>query len=149
MRGLESQQHPREHGPRRPNRRRRSRRRRRPREGGPVEAAALRLGIRQLHAEQERAIADILAGRDVLMVLPTGFGKSACYQIPSMVLPKPVVVISPLIALLRDQYEKLLRHGVPCVRLDGTIRGKARREALPAMSDSTEIVRRSRDRGWK
>jgi ATP-dependent DNA helicase RecQ len=47
-----------------------------------------------------------------------------------MVLPKPTVVISPLLALLRDQHQKLIAHGVPCVRLDGTIRGKARREAL-------------------
>ena len=61
------------------------------------------------------------------MVLPTGFGKSACYQIPSMIMPKPVVVISPLLALLRDQHEKLIKRRIPCVRLDGTVRGKARR----------------------
>ena len=71
-------------------------------------------------------LGEILAGRDVLMVLPTGFGKSACYQIPSMILPKPVLVISPLLALMRDQHEKLAQLGVPCVRLDGTVRGKAR-----------------------
>lgn len=71
-----------------------------------------------------------LAGREVLVVLPTGFGKSACYQIPSMVLPKPVVLVSPLLALLRDQHEKLLERNIPCVRLDGTVRGKHRREAL-------------------
>jgi len=64
------------------------------------------------------------------MVLPTGFGKSACYQIPSMILPEPVVVVSPLIALLRDQHDKLLHRNIPCVRLDGTVRGKARRETL-------------------
>jgi len=141
VRVLESQaQQFQERGSRRPSRRRRSRRRRKPRESGPVETAALRLGIRQLHAEQERAIADILAGRDVLMVLPTGFGKSACYQIPSMVLPQPVVVISPLIALLRDQSEKLTRFGVPCVRLDGTIRGKARREALERIAAGGSLL---------
>ena len=72
----------------------------------------------------------MLAGRDVLMVLPTGFGKSACYQIPSMLLPKPVVLVSPLLALLRDQHEKLRKFEVPCVRFDGSVRGRARREAL-------------------
>ncbi len=96
----------------------------------PVEASARRLGIQRLYPEQERVIADALAGRDELVVLPTGFGKSACYQIPSMVLPKPVVLISPLLALLRDQHEKLLRRDIPCVRIDGTIRGKARKEAF-------------------
>ncbi|MGH7786739.1 MAG: RecQ family ATP-dependent DNA helicase, partial [Candidatus Binatia bacterium] len=97
---------------------------------GPLELAARRLGITRLYPEQEAVIASVLGGHDTMVVLPTGFGKSACYQIPSMLLPKPVVVISPLLALLRDQHEKLLKRKVPCVRLDGTVRGKARREAL-------------------
>lgn len=88
------------------------------------------MGIAQLHPEQEQAIEDSLKGRDVLMVLPTGFGKSACYQIPSMILDKPVVVLSPLLALLRDQHEKLLARDIDCVRIDGTVRGRARRLAL-------------------
>ncbi len=69
-----------------------------------VQLAAERLGIEQLYPEQEKVLAELRAGRDVMMILPTGFGKSACYQIPSMVMPKPVVVISPLLALLRDQH---------------------------------------------
>jgi ATP-dependent DNA helicase RecQ len=96
----------------------------------PVSLAARRLGIRRLHPEQTRGIEAVLSGRNVLMVLPTGFGKSACYQIPSMLLPKPVVLISPLLALLKDQYEKLVKFDVPAVRLDGTVRGKARAAAL-------------------
>ncbi len=95
-----------------------------------LEAAARRLGIERLHDEQQRVIAALLDGRDVVMILPTGFGKSACYQIPSLLLPKPVLVVSPLLALLRDQHEKLLRYGVPSVRLDGTIRGRERAGAL-------------------
>jgi len=91
-----------------------------------VEAAAQRLGIEQLHPEQEHVLDGVFAGRDVLMVLPTGFGKSACYQIPSMVLPQPVLVISPLLALMRDQEEKLLARDIPVVRMDGTVRGKKR-----------------------
>ena len=95
-----------------------------------VRAAALRLGIQRLHPEQKRVLDEVLAGHDVLMVLPTGFGKSACYQIPSMILPKPVLVISPLLALMRDQSEKLTQLDVPCVRLDGTVRGRERAAAL-------------------
>jgi ATP-dependent DNA helicase RecQ len=96
----------------------------------PVAAAARRLGIEELYPEQEQAISDVLAGRDVLMILPTGFGKSACYQIPSMVIDKPVVMISPLLALLRDQHRILLERGIDCVRIDGSVRARARREAL-------------------
>ncbi len=95
-----------------------------------VREAARRLGIQQLYPEQERAIAAAMQGRDVLVVLPTGFGKSACYQIPSMILPQPVVLVSPLLALLRDQHEKLLSRRIPVERIDGTVRGRARKEAL-------------------
>ncbi len=85
-------------------------------------------------------IRSALAGREALVVLPTGFGKSACYQIPSMVLPKPVVLISPLLALLRDQHEKLLKRNIPCVRLDGTVRGKLRREALERIAAGGSLL---------
>ncbi|MGD9764102.1 MAG: ATP-dependent DNA helicase RecQ [Candidatus Binatia bacterium] len=107
---------------------------------GPLEQAARRLGIAHLYPEQDQVIRHALAGTDALVVLPTGFGKSACYQIPSMVLPKPVVVISPLLALLRDQHEKLLKRKIPCVRLDGTVRGKARREALEQITRGGSLL---------
>ena len=103
-------------------------------------AAARKLGIAQLRPEQERVIADVTAGRDVLMILPTGFGKSACYQIPSLLLPKPVLVISPLLALLRDQHEKLLARGIACVRIDGTVRGRAREAALQRIAAGGSLL---------
>jgi ATP-dependent DNA helicase RecQ len=105
-----------------------------------IDLAARRLSIQQLYPEQQRVIEAVLAGREVLVVLPTGFGKSACYQIPSMVLPKPVVLISPLLALLRDQHEKLLKRSIPCVRLDGTVRGKHRREALATIASGGSLL---------
>jgi len=103
-------------------------------------AAAQRLGIQQLYAEQERALAASLTGRDALVVLPTGFGKSACYQVPSMVLAQPVVLVSPLLALLRDQHEKLLARHIPVERLDGTIRGKARRASLQRITEGGALL---------
>jgi ATP-dependent DNA helicase RecQ len=106
----------------------------------PIEAAARRLGIARLYPEQERVLETALAGRDVLVVQPTGSGKSACYQVPSMVLPKPVVLISPLLALLRDQHEKLLKRNIACVRLDGTVRGKARKEALKRIAEGGSLL---------
>src|SRR6266542_548950 len=110
------------------------------RQPGEIDLAARRLGIQQLYGEQERVIRAALAGREVLVVLPTGFGKSACYQIPSMVLPKPVVLISPLLALLRDQHEKLSKRNIACVRLDGTVRGKLRRESLERIAAGGSLL---------
>lgn len=118
---------------RRPRRRRRGGRSRNSRDSAPttpIQAAARQIGIRQLRPEQERVIDDALAGRDVLMVLPTGFGKSACYQIPSLILEKPVVVVSPLRALLRDQEKKFVERDLPVVRLDGDMRGRNRAKAF-------------------
>ncbi len=105
----------------------------------PEEAAA-RLGIDALRPEQEEVIAESLAGNDALMIVPTGFGKSACYQIPSMILPKPTVLISPLLSLLEDQEQKLLSREVPCYRLDGTVRGKKRRETLERIAEGGSLL---------
>ena len=95
-----------------------------------IRVAARRLGIDELFPQQKQVIDAVTKGRDVLMVVPTGSGKSACYQVPSMLLAKPVVVASPLRALLQDQAVKLEKLGVPCIRLDGTLRGKLRAAAL-------------------
>lgn len=106
----------------------------------PEQQAARRLGIRRLYPEQQRIIAACLAGRDVMVILPTGFGKSACYQIPSMLLPKPTVLISPLIALMQDQQTKMLARNVPCVRIDSTLKVKERRDALDIISRSRSLL---------
>jgi ATP-dependent DNA helicase RecQ len=103
-------------------------------------AAARRLGIQRLYPEQERTIREVLDAHDVLIVMPTGFGKSACYQVPSMLLPSPVVLISPLLALLKDQHEKLIKHNVPCVRVDGTVRGRARTEAMERIAKGGPLL---------
>jgi ATP-dependent DNA helicase RecQ len=81
-----------------------------------------------------------MAGGDGLVVLPTGFGKSACYQIPSMLLPHPVVVISPLLALIEDQVTSLERRKVPVVRFDGTVRGNARKKALERVAEGGSLL---------
>src|SRR5919107_664733 len=71
-------------------------------------AAREALGFERLRPGQAEAIEAVLAGRDTLAVLPTGSGKSAIYQLPALVLDGPTVVVSPLIALQRDQVASLV-----------------------------------------
>lgn len=70
---------------------------------------------------QAQVIAEVLAGRHALAVLPTGGGKSLCYQIPSLVRPGLGLVVSPLIALMTDQVAALVQSGVAAARLDSAI----------------------------
>jgi len=78
-------------------------------------------GFASLRPLQEQAIRASLAGRDSLVVLPTGGGKSLCYQAPAIIRDGLTVVVSPLIALMKDQVDGLSRIGVPAVRLDSTL----------------------------
>jgi len=66
---------------------------------------------------QEEVIDAILASRDVLMILPTGGGKSLCYQLPSLALGGVTVVVSPLLALMHDQVVALQANGIPAEML--------------------------------
>jgi ATP-dependent DNA helicase RecQ len=59
-------------------------------------------GIGRLRPEQEQAMVALLEGHDALVALPTGFGKSLIYQVPAMILERPTIVASPLIALIID-----------------------------------------------
>jgi len=81
---------------------------------------------------QEAVIADVLAGRDGLAVLPTGGGKSLCYQIPALLRDGCGIVVSPLIALMADQVDALKQVGVRAERLDSSMDFNARSAALSA-----------------
>jgi ATP-dependent DNA helicase RecQ len=70
---------------------------------------------------QSEVIENVLARRDTLAVMPTGGGKSLCYQIPSMMFGGLTVVVSPLIALMKDQVEQLRAYGVPCLFLNSSL----------------------------
>ena len=70
---------------------------------------------------QREVIDKVLSRRDTLAVLPTGAGKSLCYQIPALVFEKLSVVVSPLIALMNDQVQQLRAAGVPAVMLNSSL----------------------------
>ena len=80
-----------------------------------------RFGFDDFRPGQERAVACVLAGRDALVVLPTGGGKSICYQVPAMVLPGITVVVSPLISLMKDQVDALTARGIPATFVNSTL----------------------------
>ena len=64
---------------------------------------------------QEEIISEALAGRDVLAILPTGGGKSVCFQVPAMMREGIAIVVSPLIALMKDQVRNLRDRGIPAL----------------------------------
>ncbi len=70
---------------------------------------------------QHEVIENVLARRDTLAVMPTGGGKSLCYQIPSLLLDGLTVVVSPLISLMKDQVEQLHAFGVPALFLNSSL----------------------------
>src|SRR5215468_10205807 len=102
--------------------------------------ARLTFGIERLRPEQESAMTAVLKGRDALVALPTGYGKSLIYQVPAMILKRPTIVISPLIALMADQERALRSRGVPVVVLHSRLRASARRAALEQLEAGGRLV---------
>lgn len=91
-----------------------------------------RLGVRRLRPGQDRAIAAALAGRDAMVVMATGSGKSLCYQAPAAALSGLTLVVSPLIALMADQVAALDRAGIAAAMLSSDMPEGAQRETLAA-----------------
>jgi ATP-dependent DNA helicase RecQ len=78
-------------------------------------------GYRSFRPGQEYAIRTVLQGENTMCVLPTGGGKSICYQIPALILPGTTIVISPLISLMKDQVDALLQAGIPATFINSSI----------------------------
>lgn len=79
---------------------------------------------------QERAIQSVLAGENTICVMPTGGGKSICYQIPALVLPGTTIVISPLISLMKDQVDSLVQVGIPATYINSSLSYKEANERI-------------------
>jgi ATP-dependent DNA helicase RecQ len=80
-----------------------------------------RFGLSEFRRGQEAVIATVLAGRDCLCVMPTGGGKSLCYQLPAVALDGLTLVVSPLIALMKDQVDQLQALGLPVSFINSTL----------------------------
>jgi ATP-dependent DNA helicase RecQ len=92
-------------------------------------------GLDQLRPGQREVIEAVLAGRDTLAIMPTGAGKSLCYQLPALHLEGMTIVVSPLIALMKDQVDKLRELGLDAVEINSTITGRRERAALEEVED--------------
>jgi ATP-dependent DNA helicase RecQ len=86
-----------------------------------IQALNEAFGFADFREGQEEVIASILARQDVLAVMPTGSGKSLCYQLPALLFPGITLVVSPLIALMKDQVDALVRRGIPASFVNSTL----------------------------
>ncbi len=80
-----------------------------------------RFGYPAFRAGQAEAVASVLAGRETVVILPTGGGKSLCYQVPALLLPGLTIVVSPLISLMKDQVDALERRGIPAAFINSSL----------------------------
>ncbi len=111
--------------------------------GGPPDPDALlaHFGLTEFRPGQREAVAAALGGRDSLVVMPTGGGKSLCYQLPGIASDSLTVVVSPLIALMADQYRRLVLGGHPAVMIaSGMDSGAAARALADVRGGRARIV---------
>ncbi|MGI6091722.1 MAG: DNA helicase RecQ [Veillonellaceae bacterium] len=87
-------------------------------------------GYDRFRPGQESVIASLLAGRDTIAIMPTGAGKSLCFQVPAMLLPGVTLVVSPLISLMKDQVDALNNQGLPATYINSSLSSAELRQRL-------------------
>src|SRR5881628_4110250 len=87
-------------------------------------------GLDNFRPSQREVIEDVLAGRDVLCVMPTGAGKSLCYQLPAAVSGGLSIVVSPLISLMEDQVQQLRDEGIAARLLNSSLNAAMQRTVM-------------------
>ncbi|HEX8433798.1 ATP-dependent DNA helicase RecQ [Archangium sp.] len=90
-------------------------------------------GLTEFRPGQAQVISSVLSGRNTVVVMPTGAGKSLCYQLPAMLLPGVTLVISPLIALMKDQVEQLTARGISATFINSSLSDVDRAERIRRM----------------
>ena len=99
----------------------------------PMEALKKYFGFSGLREGQDQVVASIMEGRNVLVVMPTGGGKSLCYQLPSLCRAGVCLVVSPLIALMKDQVDALVARGIPATMINSSLSFPEQKERLEGM----------------
>src|SRR5881394_739280 len=89
-----------------------------------------RFGFAEFRSAQKQVIDKVMAGQNALAVMPTGSGKSLCYQLPALALPGLTLVVSPLIALMKDQVDHLHHAGIPANVINSTVPRDVQRERM-------------------
>jgi ATP-dependent DNA helicase RecQ len=98
-------------------------------------------GFRRFRPGQEQAVQAALEGRDTLVIMPTGSGKSLCFQLPALALEGTTVVVSPLIALMKDQADALQERGVEVAAVNSTLSAREQQDTHEAIRQGrTEFV---------
>jgi ATP-dependent DNA helicase RecQ len=105
---------------------------------------------------QERIVRSLLSGRDTCVVMPTGGGKSLCYQLPAVMLGRTAIVVSPLIALMQDQAAQLAQMGIPAAMLNSSLPSETQAQVIRKASEgkfrllylSPERLARADTMGW-
>ena len=87
-------------------------------------------GFEEFRDGQSRVLRALADGEDALVIMPTGSGKSLCYQVPALVLPGVTVVVSPLIALMKDQVDALQVRGLPATYINSALEPPAMQDRL-------------------
>ena len=86
-----------------------------------TDALQKHFGFDDFREGQREVISTILSGKDAVVVMPTGSGKSLCYQLPAMMMSGATLVVSPLIALMKDQVDALQSRGLPATFINSAI----------------------------
>lgn len=98
-------------------------------------------GYSSFRTGQEQAIRSVLSGNNTITVMPTGGGKSICYQIPALVLPGTTIVISPLISLMKDQVDALIQVGIPATFINSSLSyGEANKRMKEAVQGRYKLL---------
>jgi ATP-dependent DNA helicase RecQ len=95
-------------------------------------------GLDDFRPRQREVIEDVLSGKDVLCVMPTGAGKSLCYQLPAAVGGGLTLVVSPLISLMEDQVQQLTDEGIPALLLNSSLTGAQARQVVAQIHQGFE-----------
>jgi ATP-dependent DNA helicase RecQ len=92
-------------------------------------------GLDEFRPGQQDIISSVLAGRDTLGIMPTGAGKSLCYQIPALLLPGTTLIVSPLISLMKDQTDKLVERGLEASAINSTLTAREESDHIERIAD--------------